>query len=237
MNQEALESSSLLSNEVPTSLLPVVDWGEIDYQESSCRQLEWVQKIYEKNERGVLIYCTHPPLVTTGRSVRPGDVFGWNGPVVVSPRGGRATYHGPSQIVIYPIVNLGCTEFQNLKNKDVTSYLRLLENSLIRVLTNLGISADRRCEKIINENGEELQATGVWVGDKKIASIGIAVRRWVAYHGIALNLYQDDEAFKGINPCGFSSSVMTSVEAVLGRRVDAKLIKEKFSEVFRDEVY
>src|SRR5262249_52162241 len=111
--------------------------------------------------------------------------------------GGDVTYHGPGQIVGYPIVQLGDGE------RDLHRFLRNLEEGMIRALATFGVAAGRRAG-----------ATGVWVGeprDLKIASIGISCRKWVTFHGLALNVTTDLEQFTRINPCGFDAGVMTSL--------------------------
>lgn len=213
-------------------LFPVTDWGQIDYSESNLKQQELIQKIYDDKRAGEIIFCTHAPVVTTGRATKETDLWGWKGDVIKSPRGGRATYHGPSQLVIYPLVNLSYDKFTLFKKKDVTSYIRLLEKVVINTLAKFNIEAYQRCEKI-EVGGESLEATGVWVGDKKIASIGIAVRRWVAYHGIAINIFKDEKAFSGINPCGFAPSTMVSMGELTDKPVQSQYVKKIFLNEFK----
>ena len=174
------------------------DWGLISYTEALRRQEDLVTRVFEKRSPETIVFCSHPPVVTLGRGTKPGDVSSWDGEIVEVSRGGRATYHGPNQLVIYPIINL--SRF----NRDLHLYLRKFEEVLSTVLQNLGVEASGR--------GPEGDATGVWVGDRKIASIGIAVRKWISYHGAALNLYKDEKAFRGINPCGFSTNTMISLD-------------------------
>ncbi len=211
----------------------IVDWGLIDYEKSNEQQQELVKQVHESGAPGQLIFCSHPPLVSVGRATRDSDVHSWSGPVLKTPRGGRATYHGPNQLVIYPIMNLNFSGYQNFKKRDVTTYLRTLEKVVIETLKEVGLDAYQRCEKI-QHGDEQLEATGVWVNEKKIASIGVAIRRWVSYHGIAINLHDDPQAFSGINPCGFSSSIMTNVEKELGLPVDNELIKAIFTKSFKN---
>ena len=192
------------------------DWGLIDYSESFQRQLEAVQKIAQGEMEERVVFCSHPPVVTLGRSSDETDVQGWSGEVVPINRGGRATYHGPSQIVIYPLLNLTQSRSE-FASKDIGAYLRFLEAWVIRALGELGILAERK--EAGAEDGDR-SFTGVWVEDRKIASIGIAVKRWVSHHGCALNLRPDEKAFSGIQPCGFNRRVMTHVEAEAGRQVD-----------------
>ena len=198
-------------------------WGEVEYESSVCRQLEIVG-IVKSTKRDHLVFCTHPPLVTLGRSSTSEDMKGWEGPVFESRRGGRATYHGPGQVVIYPIIDL-CQKRHGLCSKDIHKYLRFLERWLVHSLREFSIEAQVGTEKggvgerrVGERQGPSM--TGVWVGAKKIASVGVAVKSWVTYHGVALNVTKEDQAFQGIRPCGFQSDVMVSMEEVLGREVD-----------------
>jgi lipoyl(octanoyl) transferase len=151
-----------------------------------------------------IVFCTHPPVVTLGRGTKSDDIFDWHGEIVEVSRGGRATYHGPNQLVIYPIIDL------NDLNIDLHHYLRTLENAVIAALAELGVhNAEARTVKA-DKNSPSL--TGVWAGSRKVGSIGIAVRRGVSYHGVAVNLHKDESAFRGINPCGFRAEVMASVQ-------------------------
>ncbi|MDP9292171.1 MAG: lipoyl(octanoyl) transferase LipB, partial [Verrucomicrobiota bacterium] len=131
-------------------------------------------------------------------------------------RGGQATYHGPGQLIGYPIVNL-----RNY-GQDLHKYLRALESILIAALSDYGIAAIRR---------ESL--TGVWVGEKKIASIGVGVRHWITMHGFALNVCGDLTPFEQITPCGIAGVRMTSIALEIGRDISVEAVGEKVAEVFR----
>jgi lipoate-protein ligase B len=109
------------------------------------------------------------------------------------------------------------------KDRDVHAYLRALETATVSVAREVGLSlAEARTSKV-----GEISLTGVWAGEKKIASIGIAVRKWITYHGVAINVLNDPSAFVGINPCGFASSVMSSLE----KELDCQIDKDDFAEV------
>ncbi|MHC4789236.1 MAG: lipoyl(octanoyl) transferase LipB [Planctomycetota bacterium] len=177
-----------------------------------------------------LLLLEHPPTVTVGRSGDSGDVVagpqllaarGWA--VVETNRGGRATYHGPGQLVGYPIVHLGS------RGRDLHRYLRDLERWLVRLCRGFGVPAHA-----------DHPLTGVWVEDRKIASIGIAVRRWVTYHGVALNVSTDLRAFAAIVPCGLREVTMTSLERELGAAPPLEEVTEaaarEFAETFRMEL-
>lgn len=206
----------------------VEDWGLIEYGLSSERQVQTVDQIAAGGEER-LVLCSHPPTVTLGRASTAADLQGWQGATFESSRGGRATYHGPSQIVIYPLVDLRRAH-EGLRPRDVHDYLRSLEQATVLALHELGLE---EAEARTTQAGE-LSLTGVWTGAKKIASIGIAVRKWVTYHGVAINILRDEQAFRGINPCGFSTAVMTSLEVELGS-VNMDEAKSVFARVFSNQ--
>ncbi|MEM6796733.1 MAG: lipoyl(octanoyl) transferase LipB [Acidobacteriota bacterium] len=155
-----------------------------------------------------LLLLEHDPVFTLGRNASEDDVLadrGWlesrGVEVHESNRGGQVTYHGPGQLVGYPIVDL------RPDRRDVGRYVRDLQEALIRTLGEIGIEARRK-------DGKDF--IGVWVGDAKIASIGVHLARWVAIHGFALNVRTELAHFGGIVACGLDDVAMTSVEAVAG---------------------
>jgi lipoyl(octanoyl) transferase len=153
------------------------------------------ERIRAEGEDTVVV-VEHPPVATLGRRGEPGDVFDPTLPVFAIERGGRATYHGPGQLVLYPVVHLG------EGNRDVRAWVQCLEGLVIRLLGDFGIAAHVKPEH-----------PGVWTTatDRKVASIGIAVQHWVSFHGIALNVDIDLREFHRIDPCGLGASVMTSM--------------------------
>lgn len=206
--------------------MKILDWGTIEYTQATRQQLELVEAVSRLSDPIIggdgsakngeyLVFCSHEPVVTIGRGTQPGDVFGWQGPTLETSRGGRATYHGPNQIVAYPILNLNFSR-ASASPRDLHAYLRALETAIVSTLSEYGIQSEARTIKM----PDEPSLTGVWVGERKIASLGIAVKKWVTYHGLALNVDYDPQAFSGINPCGFSSSIMTSMEQELDRKVN-----------------
>lgn len=204
------------------SVLRTEDWGLIAYEQAQTRQYELVERVKLNPQETHIGFCTHPPVATFGRKAKPEDVFAWTGQIIEVQRGGRVTYHGPSQVICYPIFHLHQAR-QGFRSHDVQAYMRWLETSVIGVLAQYGVTALAQPPRELQS--DEREATGVWVGARKICSIGIGVRGWVAFHGLAFNLDCDDQAFRGLNPCGYSSAVMISLEQVLGRRVDrAELI-------------
>ena len=197
------------------------DWGLVDYQTALLRQMDLVDLVSREHARETIVFCTHSPVVTLGRGTRDGDLCGWTGETVEVGRGGRATYHGPSQLVVYPILDM------SQRGRDLHKYMRTLEEIVVGTLQDFGVTASGRSMQV--HDGDEVaeEATGVWIGSRKIASIGIGVRKWVSFHGLAINLDQDDNAFQGMKPCGFTPSMMVSLEEVLGNPVDRELFKSR----------
>ena len=155
----------------------------------------------------------HEPVYTIGRNADPREILFTPArrmelgiSVYETDRGGRATYHGPGQLVGYPILDL------SPDRRDVRRYVRDLEESLIRTLADFGIDGKRSPLKD--------RVTSVWVGNDKIAAIGVHLSRWVTTHGFALNVATNLEHFLGIIPCGITDGGVTSMERVLGRPVD-----------------
>ena len=168
--------------------------------------------------RDTLLLLEHEPVYTIGRTPDQSSLRNAADlphPVVQINRGGQATYHGPGQLVGYPILDL------RLRGQDLHRYLRELEEMLIETLAGFGIAARRR---------EGL--TGVWVGDRKIASIGVGVRHWISMHGFALNVCGDLTPFTQITPCGIAGVEMTSVERETGRPVALETVAEAVAAVF-----
>ena len=202
------------------------DWGLVDYKQALEKQLEYVEKVVsDANHPGFLIFCVHPAVVTTGRQTQPGDIFAWKGPVIEVSRGGRATYHGPSQVVVYPILNLK-HERAGRGPQEVRGYLRALEKAIVETLKDMNLTAVGKTAQKIPGEAIETDETGVWIGSQKIASLGIAVKKWVSFHGAAINFFEDPNAFLGMNPCGFKTSTMLSIEKQLGHKPDLQRFKK-----------
>lgn len=211
-----------------------VCWGgKVEYR----RAWAWQQRLQAlRRQDGVpdlLLLLEHPPTYTCGRSTRPEHLLldeaalARRGIALVSiERGGSVTYHGPGQLVGYPILALRPPE------RDVHVYVRRLEEVLIRALGSFGLQAQSRPG-----------LTGVWVGARKIAAIGIHVRHWVTMHGFALNVCPGLDAFKDILPCGLNSEAITSMARLLPEpptvEQAGREVGERFAEVFgctREEV-
>jgi lipoyl(octanoyl) transferase len=187
------------------SALAAAWFGRVDYETAWLWQKELFAARLDRRCGDRVMLVEHPPTYTLGRSSLEGDLL--YGAVEREARGirtfnvdrgGRATYHGPGQLVGYPIVGLG-------ERYDVLGYLRRLESALIALLAEHGVKAVR-----------DERHTGVWVGSNKIAAIGVKITRGVTMHGFALNVDTDLEMFKGIVPCGISDRWVTSLEAETG---------------------
>ncbi len=193
--------------------------GLIPYLEAWQLQKELIEQRRSGAVPDTLLLCHHPRVVTLGRRSKPSAVLDSEVPVVEIERGGEATYHAPGQLVGYPIVHL------DERGRDLRRFLRELEAMLIAALADFGVEAFPR---------EGL--TGVWTDAGKLGSIGIAVRRWVSWHGFALNVDNDPAGFRCINPCGMDASVMTSVAAIRGpgpwRAAVSGCVQGRFLEFF-----
>lgn len=203
----------------------IVELGTRGYREAWSRQLELVEE--RKAERGLdtLLLVEHPHVITLGRSQRAAaNVLAADDVEVVEvERGGDVTYHGPGQLVAYPVVLLREGE------RDLHRFLRNLEEAVIRTCVALGLPADREPGKTgvwtSGQGGGPVDALGP--ARRKLCSMGIACRRWVTFHGLALNVTTDLAYFGRINPCGFRSEVMTSLERELGRTVPMAEVKRQ----------
>ena len=205
-----------------------IDLGLVDYHEVFLFQEQKLKERQENMIADTLIFCRHPSVVTLGRASKKEDLFGWPGEVVQTNRGGRATYHGPGQIVVYPIVSLKQNPNLSIKEQDVRAFLEGIEVAVVKVLKSYDLDAKTLSLKPL-EPGQLNR--GIWVGNKKVASIGIAVKRWVSMHGVALNFLKDEKAFTGIHACGFDTETYSSMEE-LGVQVTYDELKEKLIEAF-----
>ena len=194
----------------------VLHLGRVPYQKAWAlqRQLAEQRKAHEIPD--MLLFVEHPPVITLGRNadrghlLTPAEILEKQGvEVIETDRGGDITYHGPGQIVGYPILDLA------LIRKDVVWYVRTLEEALIRTAGEFGIEAGRVAGK-----------TGVWVGGAKIAAIGIHVSRWVTSHGFAMNLETNLDGFRHIVPCGIVECPVTSLGELLGTPPERSLVED-----------
>ena len=192
------------------------DLGLVEYGRALALQEACVEQRRRGDGQDTLLLLEHPPVYTLGRGadarfvLNPGQV-----PVQRVSRGGQVTFHGPGQLVGYPILALFG------RRRDVHAYIRRLEDVVIQTLASYGLPARRR---------EGL--TGVWCGEDKIASIGVGIRRWVTFHGFALNVDPDLSYFDRIVPCGLADVRMTSMARALGRPISVQAVKSRLVETF-----
>jgi lipoyl(octanoyl) transferase len=173
----------------------------IDYEAAVAEMEERSEAIGLGKKPELIWLLEHPPLYTAGTSARPGDLLDpGRFPVHPTGRGGQYTYHGPGQLVAYVLLNL------NKRGRDVRRHVYRLEAWAIAALGDFGIEGERRVGR-----------PGIWVrkpqGEAKIAALGVRVRRWITYHGIAVNVCPDLSHFSGIVPCGIADAGVTSIEA------------------------
>lgn len=199
--------------------------GSVPYREAWDLQAELVRELRGGAGDDTLLLLEHPHVFTMGKAASAEHLL-WDEAererrhveVVWSDRGGEATYHGPGQLVGYPVMDLAHLELS------IPQYLKRLEQSLIGYLAELGIES---------EPGEP-GFTGVWRNGEKLAAIGIKLSRSVVSHGFALNLTTDLEYFDGIIPCGHAERRPTSVEAAIGRRLDTTAAARAYARHFED---
>jgi lipoate-protein ligase B len=196
--------------------------GVVDYDDALAMQTAMLAARIDGGIGDTLLMMEHPHVFTLGRGADERFIVGNTRGVPVRrvSRGGQVTYHGPGQLIGYPILKL------EGRDRDVTKYLRSLEAAMIDALAKFGVDAGRR---------EAM--TGVWVGARKIASIGVGIRRWTTWHGFALNVSTELSYFDSIVPCGIEGCRMTSVCEETNRAVSvrefADAMRESFAHKFR----
>jgi len=204
-----------------TEMTWLVDLGTMEYGKAWELQKALVQRRISGEIPDVLLLVEHPEVITLGVRGKQDDVFTSDVPVFKIERGGEATYHGPGQLVGYPIFSL--KEWPH-----VMDFVRKLEEVIIRASRDLGAEAGRSAQ------------TGVWVGQRKLASIGLAVKNRVTYHGFAVNVSTDLSRFMLLKPCGMEGSMMTSLSVSTGREVGLREFREKllarFEELFETKL-
>lgn len=207
-------------------ILKYCDLGIIDYKEAWDLQQEIHKKRFSGEVEDFLFLLEHPNTYTLGKTAHKENLIGSEDylkknqiSIYDIDRGGDITYHGPGQIVGYPIIDL------NNWYKDTHKYLRALEEVIIKTCRDYSLNSERNSKH-----------TGVWIGDRKIAAIGIKVSRWVTMHGFAFNVNTDLNLFNGIIPCGIQDKSVTSMKQELNREVSIQEVKEKllknFTELF-----
>ena len=195
------------------------DLGRVNYIAALAVQEQLVARKQRDPLPDVLLFVEHPHVYTLGRGgnvanvLAPEDV-----PVLRTSRGGDVTYHGPGQMVVYPVVDL-----RSKLRKDVHRYLRNLEMSASETLADFGLAGVRKPPY-----------TGIWIENRKIAAIGVAVRRSITFHGLALNVNTDLSYFNRIVPCGLAWADVTSMARELGKEQSAEHVKESFVNHFTE---
>jgi lipoyl(octanoyl) transferase len=195
----------------------VIDCGVMDFQTAFCLQERLVAGIAGKSESETLLLMEHPGVYTIGTGGDRANLLDSEAPLIRTNRGGDITWHGPGQLVGYPLVNLG------ERGKDLHRCLRFIEEVLIRTATEFDVEAWRVPDR-----------TGVWAARGKLASIGVGVRRWVTMHGFALNVDPDLAAFTRINPCGMPGCPVTSLRLENGHSPSMAEVKLRVKTIFWD---
>lgn len=188
----------------------LLDLGTMEYGEALEIQRDLASRRAKGEIPDSLVLVEHPSVITLGRKTTPANFKPQDIPVFQVERGGDATYHGPGQLVGYPIVLLS--------DHDVRKHVRRIEETVVRAVGGYGI------------RGERLEGhPGIWVDGKKLASIGVAVTDWVTYHGFALNVNTDLSFFELIRPCGLDPSTMTSMQRLKGQAITFDEVKGRIA--------
>lgn len=197
----------------------------VEYKEALERQIKEHQRVVKGDVDGVLLILQHNPVITVGTS------GGWDNLLVstdeleakgidVYPvgRGGNITYHGPGQLTVYPIIDL------KICSKDAHRYVRFLEEMLINVLSDFNL-----------EGSQKAGLSGAWINDKKIAAIGVKIKRWVTYHGFSLNVDPNMRHFKYITPCGIEAFGVTSMIDEIGHTIEIERVIDSITHHFKEQ--
>jgi len=196
----------------------IIDLGRFPYKDSLTFQSETHSKVLEHKIDNSIIFVEHNPVYTLGKNANQDNIlskYPQDVEIHNINRGGDVTYHGPGQLVGYPIINI------KKLNISVGRYVHILEEILINTLKLFDIIPRRRNKFI-----------GVWVSEEKIAAIGVRVKKGVTKHGFALNVNTDLSYFDGIIPCGINNCRMTSMEQLLHKKIELKLVKDAISKEF-----
>ena len=195
--------------------MKIIDLGLVEFNTAYTLQERLAAEGFAGSAAETLLLLEHLPVYTIGSGGSEANVLDPSIQVRRINRGGDVTFHGPGQLVGYPIINLG------RRGRDLHRYLRFLEELLIRVTAEFGVVARRLPRR-----------TGVWTGEGKLASIGVGVRRWVTMHGFALNVTNDLAPFSRINPCGMAACPITSLAAEGESEVSLAAVRQAVALVF-----
>ncbi len=201
-----------------TNSIDITDLGQSDYKTTWDMQITLQQDVINGVSPDRLLLVEHEPVYTLGKNGDENHILSQQSDGIQTfhiERGGDVTYHGPGQLVGYPILDL------NRYRRSVSWYMRTLEEVLIQTLAQFSIPAGRK---------EGL--TGVWVEDEKIAALGVRVSRWVTMHGFALNVNTNLEHYAGIIPCGIFEYGVTSMQKILGERINMDSVKTVLTKEF-----
>jgi len=197
----------------------IIDLGTMDYEKAWNFQHQLWSRRAEGNLPDLLLFLEHPHVITLGRRGNRSHLLAsvevleaMKIPIFHVERGGDVTYHGPGQIVVYPILDLRAYEYRLIR------YIDQLEEVIIGVLKDFKIEGKRDS---INR--------GVWVDEEKIASVGVAIKRWVSFHGFSLNYKTELKYFELINPCGLEGKKMTSMANILGTEISRERLVERIT--------
>lgn len=215
--------------------LEIIDEGYADYGEMLSKQRELFSMMVERKRQGIpidrefILLVEHNPVITLGRHAKPENILFREEELALRgiemhriERGGDVTYHGPGQLVAYPILNLEAHKM------GVRDYVEMLEEAVIRTLSEFGLKGERVAG-----------ASGVWIDarterERKICALGVKCSRYITMHGLALNVNTDLNGFRMINPCGFLDKGVTSMAAELHKEVDINLVKNIIAKHFKN---
>lgn len=184
--------------------MTIEDLGRAPFARVHAQMLAKVEEVRKSDRGGAVWFVEHDPVFTAGRGTKPDDLATEH---VAVERGGKLTFHGPGQLVVYPILKL--------QRHDARAWLAALEAFGIAICADVGLSAQA-----------SVDGTGVFVAGKKVASIGVAIRHWVSFHGIAINVAMDLAPFHAIRPCGLAPQIMSDLATQAGRPLTLAQVRD-----------
>ena len=211
--------------DIDKNIIEITDLGHMDYQSAWELQKDIQNRVIAGQHGDILFLVEHEPVYTLGKNADENHILQHNSQGIKTyhtERGGDVTYHGPGQLVGYPILDL------NRYKRSVSWFMRSLEEVIIQTLTEFNITTERK-----------QGLTGVWADDEKVAALGVRISRWVTMHGFALNIHTDLTHYAGIIPCGIFEYGVTSMSKLLNRHIDLDEVKpiltQKFLDIFQSE--